>query len=233
MNKNAVAIVVAALVLGASIITAAYLVGASLRDSAAEVRMLREAIEVATSEGAADEARLEPRRRYSVNTKGSPIRGDENAKLTIVEFSDFECPFCNKVNPTLLALLDQYEGRVRLVWKHLPLENHRRAPDAHRASEAAHRQGKFWEMHDRIFANQRTMSPERYREYAEEIGLDMAQYDRDLEDPSVQRKIEADLAEARTVGVRGTPSFFINGRYISGALPIETFRGLIEAELGS
>jgi protein-disulfide isomerase len=237
LNKNAVAIVVAALVLGASIIIGAYLVGSSLQASIGEVRQLREAIEVATesapSRGAAEEGRLEPRRRYSVNTQGSPVRGDEAAKLTIVEFSDFECPYCNKVNPTLIELLDQYDGRVRLVWKHLPLDNHRRAPAAHRASEAAHRQGKFWEMHDLIFANQRAMSPERYREYAAELDLDMDQFDRDLEDPALQRKIEADLAEAKTVGVRGTPSFFINGRYVSGAIPIETFRGLIEAELGS
>jgi protein-disulfide isomerase len=168
-----------------------------------------------------------------VNTKGAPIRGDEDAKLTIVEFSDFECPYCNKVNPTLLEVLDQYEGRVRLVWKHLPLPNHGRAPAAHLASEAAHRQGKFWEMHDRIFADQRRMSPERYREYAREIGLDMEQFDRDLGDEATLRRIEADLAEAKILNVRGTPGFFINGRYVSGALPIGTFRGLIESELGS
>jgi predicted DsbA family dithiol-disulfide isomerase len=88
-------------------------------------------------------------------------------------------------------------------------------------------------MHDRIFADQRRMSPERYREYAKEIGLDMEQFDRDLEDETTLRRIEADLAEAKTLNVRGTPGFFINGRYVSGALPIGTFRGLIESELGS
>jgi protein-disulfide isomerase len=237
-NGNAVANVVAAVLIGASIVVGAFLLRSSIDRATEEVRTLRGAIELAAAsekEEAEPErpGRPDPRRRYSVSTEGAPVRGSADAKLAIVEFSDFECPFCNRVNPTLLRVLQEYDDRVRLVWKHLPLSIHRRARDAHLASEAAHRQGKFWEMHDKIFADQRRMSPERYLEYARELGLDIERFERDIADAAVGRKVDSDLAEAARLGVTGTPSFFINGRYISGALPYETFRAVIEDELGT
>ncbi len=122
--------------------------------------------------------------------------------------------------------------RVRIVFKHLPLSIHPKAPDAHAASEAAHRQGKFWEMHDKIFANQREMSREKYLEYARELGLDVGKFEKDLADAELKKRITADVQEAASLNVRGTPAFFINGRYLSGAQPFEAFKQRIDAELG-
>lgn len=120
---------------------------------------------------------------------------------------------------------------MRVVFKHQVLNTHAKAPAAHAAAEAAHRQGKFWEMHDLIFANQREMSPEKYEEYAAAIGLDLAQFKQDIESEDVKERIDADTREAAKVGNRGTPGFFINGRPLSGAKPFEAFKAIIDEEL--
>ncbi len=122
---------------------------------------------------------------------------------------------------------------MRIVFKHQVLNTHPKAPAAHAAAEAAHRQGKFWEMHDKIFENQREMSPEKYEEYAAEIGLDMEQYKRDLTSSQVKSRIDADTKDAQKLGVTGTPAFFVNGRYLSGAKPFEAFKEVIDAELAA
>jgi protein-disulfide isomerase len=173
----------------------------------------------------------DPNKVHQVDVAASPIRGDKNAPITIVAFSDFQCPFCNRVNPTLTKLLDTYPGKVRLAFKHLPLRIHPDAPAAHAAAEAANRQGKFWEMYDKIFANQRELKPDKFREYAQQIGLDMTKYDKDLTDPSVKAKIDSDSKEADKLGVAGTPAFFINGKYLSGAQPFETFQKMVDDQL--
>ena len=105
------------------------------------------------------------------------------------------------------------------------------APAAHAAAEAAHRQGKFWEMHDLIFANQREMTPQKYEEYAQQLGLDMDRFRKDVASPAVKKKVDADAAEAARLGVTGTPGFFVNGRFLSGAKPFESFKELIDEEL--
>ena len=114
---------------------------------------------------------------------------------------------------------------MRIVFKHLPLRIHTKAPAAHAAAEAAHRQGKFWEMHDAIFANQREMSPEKYVEYAAEIGLDVEQFKRDVADAEVKRKVDADAKEAAALGVTGTPGFFINGKLPERSAPLRRLQG--------
>jgi len=120
---------------------------------------------------------------------------------------------------------------VRVVFKHLPLDIHKFAPAAHAAAEAAHRQGHFWEMHDRIFANQREMTAEKFVAYANELGLDVAQFQQDVASSEVKARIDADKREAGKLGATGTPAFFINGRYVSGAKPFEAFKEIIDAEL--
>jgi protein-disulfide isomerase len=122
---------------------------------------------------------------------------------------------------------------VRIVFKHQVLNTHPKAPAAHAAAEAAHQQGKFWEMHDRIFANQQEMSPEKYEAYAIEIGLDVEQFKRDVGSTEVKSRIDADTSEAAKVGNRGTPGFFINGRALSGAKPFDAFKIIIDEELAS
>ncbi len=120
---------------------------------------------------------------------------------------------------------------MRIVFKHQVLNTHPKAPAAHAAAEAAHRQGKFWEMHDRIFANQREMSPEKYQEWAREMGLEMEQFNRDLASKDVKSRLDADTQEAARVGNRGTPGFFINGRILRGAKPFDAFKVIIDEEL--
>jgi protein-disulfide isomerase len=232
--SNGAANVVAALIIGGSIVAGSFLVQSSVEKTARQISALEDAIEnagVAPARGARPE-RLDPNRRYSVNTQGAPVRGSPDAKLAIVEFSDFQCPFCARVNPTLLQILGEYDGKVRIVFKHMPLSIHPKAPAAHAAAEAAHRQGKFWEMHDKIFADQRSMSPEKYLEYAQQLGLDMEAFRRDVADNAIQKRIDADAAEAARLAVGGTPGFFVNGRFLNGAVPFTAFQELINEELG-
>jgi protein-disulfide isomerase len=122
---------------------------------------------------------------------------------------------------------------VRLVFKHQPLSMHAKAPAAHAAAEAAFRQGKFWEMHDKIFEKQREMGPEKYLEYATELGLDLDQFNRDLESAEVKSRIDADVQDAAKVGSTGTPAFFINGLRLSGAKPFGAFKEVIDKELAA
>jgi protein-disulfide isomerase len=121
---------------------------------------------------------------------------------------------------------------VRFVWKHLPLVGiHPQAMGASLAAEAARRQGKFWEYHDKLFANQKKLEPDDLKRYAQELGLDMARFDQDRQDPELKTKVQADMAEATSLGVKSTPTFFINGRLVRGAMPFETFSSIIDEEL--
>ena len=181
----------------------------------------------------ADRQALPPAEALKViQLSGAPVRGNPSAPVTIVEYGDFQCPYCEKSRPTLKQILDAYPQQVRLIYKHFPLSFHREAMNAHRASLAAGEQGKFWEMHDLIFANPRQLAPETLRKHAEELGLDLAKYDADYKSESVTKKIEADQAEGRKALVRGTPAFFVNGKMISGAQPFEAFKREIDAALG-
>ena len=120
---------------------------------------------------------------------------------------------------------------MQVVFKHMPLSNHAKAPAAHAASVAAQRQGRFWEMHDLIFGNQREMSPDKYFEYAQQLGLDVERFRTDFSSPEIKRQVDRDAKEAASLGVTGTPAFFINGRFLSGAKPFETFKKMIDEEL--
>jgi protein-disulfide isomerase len=230
--------IIAALVLGASVVGAALLIQSSLTQTNTEIASLRGAISemkvaapAAPARQANRPARPDPSKRYTIAVDNSPALGPKDAAVTLVEFSDFQCPFCSRVTPTLTKIKETYGDKVQVVFKHLPLSIHPKAPAAHAAAEAAHRQGKFWEMHDQIFANQRAMSPEKYREFAEGMGLDVDQFDRDRASAELKKRVDADAAQAAKLGVTGTPAFFINGRYLSGAQPFEAFKRIIDEEL--
>ena len=122
---------------------------------------------------------------------------------------------------------------MKFVFKHLPLDMHKNAKSAAAATEAAHLQGKFWEMHDLIFENQRELSAEKYYEHAGTLGLDVAKFKRDFASSEIKKKVETDSKEAASLGVTGTPAFFINGRFLNGAKPFEAFKAVIDKELGS
>ncbi len=161
----------------------------------------------------------------------TPVKGAPNAKVTIVEFSDFQCPFCSRVNPTLKQIQDTYGNDVRIAFRHLPLPFHKDAPLAAEASMAAHEQGKFWQMHDALFANNKALKREDLEKYAQEIGLDMNKFKAALDSGKYKAKVEADAKAANSVGARGTPAFFINGMLLSGAQPFEKFKEQIDKEL--
>ena len=235
-GSNSGAMVVSALIIGSSIVAGSFLVRSAVDRTGNEVNQLKTAIESISRAGppraAAAREQIDPNRRYTVNTKDAPVRGDPGAKIAVVEFSDFQCPYCSRSVQTLDQIAQTYGDRVRIVFKHLPLAMHPKAPAAHAAAEAAHRQGKFWEMHNKIFANQKEMSPEKYREYAREIGLDLKRFDRDVADASVKQRIDTDAAEGAGLGVNGTPAFFVNGRYLKGAVPFEDIKALLDEDLG-
>lgn len=120
---------------------------------------------------------------------------------------------------------------MRIVWKHMPLDMHKNAMGAHLAAVAAEKQGKFWEFHDKLLANQQQLNLEAYKRYARELKLDLARFEKDLADPESRKRIDADTAEALALGVTGTPAFFVNGRFLSGAQPFEAFATAINDEL--
>ena len=237
-EKTGMWVVVAALILGASVVGASLVIRSSVDRVTGELASMRSAMGVGPKGARAEPAarargsRPDPNRRYTINTKGSPVRGPESARVSIVEFSDFQCPFCGRVTPTMDKLVTEYGDQVRIVFKNLPLSIHPKAQAAHAAAEAAHRQGKFWEMHDRIFANQRALEPEVFEGYAEAMGLDMDRYRTDIASSDVKKRIGDDMMEAQKLGVSGTPGFFVNGRFVSGAQPFETFKRLVDEELG-
>ena len=173
----------------------------------------------------------DPGRVYTVKTAGAAAKGPETAPVTIVEFSEFQCPFCARVAPTLRQIQDTYKDSVRIVWKHLPLPNHKDAVGASLAAEAAGRQGKFWEFHDRLLADQTKLGPEDLKQHAKALQLDMKRFETDLLNSDDKKKIDADVAEATALDIRGTPGIFINGRFVAGAQPFETFAKIIDEEL--
>jgi len=120
---------------------------------------------------------------------------------------------------------------VQIVWKHLPLAMHKNAMGAAIASVAAQKQGKFWEFHDKLFENQQQLNLDAYKRYAEELGMNLKQFEKDMADVEARKVVDADKAEAQSLGVKGTPAFFINGRYLSGAKPFQEFATVINAEL--
>jgi protein-disulfide isomerase len=160
-----------------------------------------------------------------------PARGPAAAKVTLVLFSDFQCPFCGKVEPTLTQLEQESKGELRVVWKHRPLPMHPNARGAAAAAEAARAQGKFWQMHDKLFENQQQLGPELYGKLARELGLNDAKFKAALSDPKLAARIDADDRQAQEVGAGGTPTMFLNCRQVVGALPIERLRPVLLEEL--
>ncbi len=241
MNTGS-AIIIAATVLALSIVGSAYLITRSVDGVNQQLAVLeRAAGKVQIAAGDSAPAERERRRRqgpdpekvYKVNIAGSPFRGPADAKVTLVEFSDFQCPYCSRVTPTLNAIREQYEDDVKIVFKHLPLTRiHPKAPLAHAASEAAHAQGKFWEMHDLIFANQRDLEEETFIGYAEELGLDVERFKQDMKSPLIRKRVDADAAEAARLSINGTPGFMVNGRFFAGAKNLDYFKQRIDEALG-
>jgi protein-disulfide isomerase len=167
-----------------------------------------------------------------IATSGAPSRGPANAKITIVEFSDFECPYCAKAVAEISAIMAAYPNDVKLVFKQFPLgEMHPHALLAAEAALAAHDQGKFWEMHDKLFANARQLSRETIFALAQGLGLDMMRFGHDMESGRFRKAVEADVAEGDKIGVYGTPSLFIDGKPYHGPVMLSVLKPILDGEL--
>jgi protein-disulfide isomerase len=170
--------------------------------------------------------------RVEVSAAGAPFKGPAKAPVTIVEFSDFHCPFCRRVLPTLAQLESKYGEKVKLVFRDFPIDNlHPGATKAHEAARCANEQGKFWAYHDKLFASPPKSTPEIFKELAKEVGLDVTSFETCFDGGKYQADIKKDIEEGNRVGVTGTPAFFINGRLVSGAQPLEAFSRIIDDEL--
>jgi protein-disulfide isomerase len=169
--------------------------------------------------------------RFRADIKGAPAKGAKDALVTIVQYSDYQCPFCSRVEPTITKVMDEYKGKVRVVWRDMPLPFHPNAMPAAVAARAAGEQGKFWEMHDKLFANQQNLDRATFEKYGEELGLNMGKFKAALDANKGKDAIEADSAGGNKIGARGTPAFFINGKFLSGAQPFESFKAKIDEEL--
>ncbi|HZS37074.1 MAG TPA: thioredoxin domain-containing protein, partial [Polyangia bacterium] len=169
--------------------------------------------------------------RYNVPLGNAPKKGGDKAKVTIVEFSDFQCPFCSRVEPTVDQLMKTYGRDLRVVWKNNPLPFHQNAMPAAQLAMAAAEKGKFWEMHDKLFANQQKLDRQSLEQYAKELGLDEGKIKEALDQNKYAAQIKSDQDEAAKYGARGTPAFFINGRPLSGAQPFDAFKKVVDEEL--
>ena len=174
-----------------------------------------------------------PALRAEVPIDGASIRGAENARVTIIKFEDFQCPFCKAAQPTIKDLLKKYDGKVRLLHKDLPLEDlHPLARQAAEAARCAGDQGKFWEYHDNLYSYSPKLSAEDLRSYAKEAGLNVESFEQCFASGKYRGAVQKDLNDAVQLGLTGTPAFFINGREISGNQPLEAFAAIIDEELG-
>jgi protein-disulfide isomerase len=169
----------------------------------------------------------------SIPVDGSPVKGPVDGRITIVEFSDFECPYCSLAVKEVYTLMAAYPNDTKLIFKQFPLSMHPNAPLAAAASLAAKEQGKFWELHDLMFANFRKISRDNILIWAKQIGLDMDRFKNDLASLKYESVIKKDVADGEAVGVYGTPAFFINGKHYNGPVTMESLKPILDAELKS
>jgi protein-disulfide isomerase len=181
---------------------------------------------------AAVKVNLDPPRFPVTDGGDDPSKGPAKAPVTLVLFSDFECPFCSRIVPTLKRIEERYGERVRVVFRDLPLPQiHKHAAKAAEAGACAHEQGKFWEMHDHMFGHQKALSVDDLKKAAAEIGLKTDVFGQCLDSGRFAAEWKADAAEANSFGITGTPASFVNGRFVSGAQSFEYFVRVIDEEL--
>lgn len=173
----------------------------------------------------------ESQRIEDVQVGSSPAIGRADAPVTVVVFTDYECPFCKKAEATLREVEAQYGRNVRLVWKNHPLPFHKGARLAAQAALAAHEQGKFWEYHEALFAHQRELDRASLDRYAEDLGLDMVKFRSAIDSERIEAQVAADSADASRLGVAGTPTFFVNGKRVIGARPLADFQSAVDEAL--
>jgi len=173
-----------------------------------------------------------PISRAAVSTEGAPFKGGATAPVTIVEFQDFHCPFCKRVQGTIGELLARYGDKVKVVHRDFPIDQlHPRARKGHEAARCANEQGKFWAYHDKLYENAPKASLEHLKAFAQEVGLDVPAFEQCVASGKHRAAVQRDVEEGQRLGVTGTPTFFINGRQLSGAQPLESFARVVDEEL--
>jgi protein-disulfide isomerase len=175
---------------------------------------------------------LEPPRQKVAAADGQ-TRGPAGAPIELIEFSDFQCPYCLRANPTVTQVLSTYGDRIRFVYRNYPLPSHPNARPAAEAAQCAAEQGQFWLYHDRLFADQSKLADEDLKQSAVAIGLDAARFNACFDSHKYRGRVEADIQAGNESGVNGTPAFFINGRLLSGAQPFDEFKRVIDEELAA
>lgn len=169
--------------------------------------------------------------RLTRGIEGGQSQGPANAPIAIAEFADFQCPYCGNLSVTLQRILKEYPNQIRLTYKQFPLPSHPQAAKAAQASLCAAEQGKFWEMHDALFSEQRLLSAEAFGDLAMSAKLDLDQFDTCFKVRRFSAEVSKDMAEAISLGINSTPTTFINGQMVVGNKPYEVLRGMVEAEL--
>jgi len=173
---------------------------------------------------------LEPPRE-KVEAAGRPSQGPSSAKVEVIEFSDFQCPYCLRAYPVAKQIVQVYGNKIHFVYRHFPLPNHPNARPAAEAASCAAEQGKFWEYHDRLFEHQDQLSDTDLKAHAAALGLNAGQFVSCVNTRKFQKDVDADIAAGNDIGVTGTPAFFVNGRPIDGAQPFDVFKQVIDEEL--
>ena len=175
-----------------------------------------------------------PAQHVTVSTDGDPSIGPADAPITIVEFSDYQCPYCQAwYQQTYEQLMSSYPGKIRFVYRDLPLPMHPEAIPAAEAANCAGEQGAYWKFHDDLFSGQYQLGQAAYLQYASDLGLDKTAFTACLDDHHTQAEVKADAADAAKLGLNGTPSFVINGEILVGAQPFEQFKAIIDADLAA
>jgi len=170
----------------------------------------------------------DPNKVYDIPVGGSPVKGPKDAKVTIVEFSDYQCPFCAQADALIEQVIAAYPTDVKFVYKQFPLTSiHPNALPASKAALAAGKQGKYWEMHKILFENSRALGPEQLKEYAKKAGLDVPQWEQDMNSPQIADQVNAEMREAQAAEVRGTPSIFVNGKRLQNR-SMDGFKTMID-----
>ena len=166
-----------------------------------------------------------------LNTDGDPVKGPPAARITVVEFSDFQCPYCAKAVGQANEVLAKYPKDVKLVFKQFPLDSHSQAELAAEASLAAQAQGKFWELHDKMYANFRSINRERILGWAKEVGIDLNRFVAELDGHKYKARVESEATQGDKAGVEGTPTFFINGKRLNASFDVNTVGPIFADEL--
>ena len=169
--------------------------------------------------------------RIPISVDDDPFIGPENAPITIVQFAEFQCPYCGRAKEVIDQVMEKYEGKVTMVYRDFPLSFHDRAIPAAVAANCAGEQGQYWPMYDALMSNQRALAESDLTKHATTLGLDLDKWNTCRKDPAQEAEVQKDFEDGTKAGVQGTPAFFINGIFLNGAVPLEQFTAIIDAEL--